>query len=264
MISTEQELIDYCLRRLGFPVISINVDDDQITDRVQDTLDIYRLYHYDGTLKVYLKIQVVAADVINGYLDVPTTVTFISRALSVGGVGGLPSPAGAGTVFDILAQPFVGAGGTGGQTVHPSLDQQAGLGSGGVDILGYYLNQQYAAMVTDLFGRDNTPIRYNSNMDRVYVDRTMVEGQFMVFECYQIIDPVLYNKLWNDWFFKKHVTSGIKQQWGQNLSKMNGIQLLGGASINADKIFDQATQELDKIEETMAMRFEIPAMGHTA
>lgn len=68
-ISTRQELIDYCLRRLGFPVIEINVDEGQISDRVDDALQLWQEYHFDGTERVYIKRQLTGSE-----LNIQTSV----------------------------------------------------------------------------------------------------------------------------------------------------------------------------------------------
>jgi hypothetical protein len=80
-VTTREGLKDYCLRRLGAPVIEINVEENQIEDRIDDAFQFYREYHYDAVEMVYLKHQFTSTDITNQYISIPDTVVGVSRIL---------------------------------------------------------------------------------------------------------------------------------------------------------------------------------------
>ena len=64
--STRQGLIDYCLRKLGAPVLEINIDDDQIDDLVDDAIQYFNERHFDGVERMYLKYKITQDDIDRG------------------------------------------------------------------------------------------------------------------------------------------------------------------------------------------------------
>lgn len=238
-VTTRQQLKDYCLRKLGAPVIEINVDDDQVEDRIDDAFQFYRDYHYDAIEMVYLKHQFTAQDIANKYIEVPDTVVGISRILP------FTSSAGGGSLFSIQYQILVN-------------DLYSLMST---NLIYYYQVKQELELINQLLV-GTKPVRFNRHMNRLYLDfdwaANAVQGQFVVVECYRILDPDTYRDVYNDRFLKMYTTALIKRQWGENLKKFNGVQLPGGVTINADAIYQDAQSEIDKIESDMQSRFELP------
>jgi hypothetical protein len=104
-------------------------------------------------------------------------------------------------------------------------------------------------------------IRFNKRQNRLYLDFNWEgnnPGDFLVIDCYRILDPNDFTKVWNDSFLKKYLTSLIKKQWGQNLIKFRGVKLPGGIELNGREIYEDAERELSEIRERMTSDYELP------
>ena len=239
---SRQELADYCLRALGAPVVEINIDDDQLGDRIDEAFQFYREYHSDATIRRYRKHQVTATDVSNEYFDIPETFIHISRVL-----------------------PFQVTGGAGDFNV----EYQIMLNDiydlrGPNSVLHYAMSQQHLALVDTLFdGKDQT-VRFNRHMNRLFIETRwgtdVKAGEFVIIEGYETVDPATFTDVYNDIFLKKYLTALIKRQWGTNLKKFGGLQLPGGVEINGQQIYDEANEEIKEIEEQMQSRYEMPPL----
>jgi len=239
---SRQELADYCLRALGAPVVEINIDDDQLGDRIDEAFQFYREYHSDATIRRYRKHQVTATDVTNEYIDIPETFIHISRVL-----------------------PFQVTGGAGDFNV----EYQIMLNDiydlrGPNSVLHYAMSQQHLALVDTLFdGKDQT-VRFNRHMNRLFIETRwgtdVKAGEFVIIEGYETVDPATFTDVYNDIFLKKYLTALIKRQWGTNLKKFGGLQLPGGVEINGQQIYDEANEEINQIEEQMQSRYEMPPL----
>ena len=239
---SRQELADYCLRALGAPVVEINIDDDQLGDRIDEAFQFYREYHSDATIRRYRKHQVTATDVTNEYIDIPETFIHISRVL-----------------------PFQVTGGAGDFNV----EYQIMLNDiydlrGPNSVLHYAMSQQHLALVDTLFdGKDQT-VRFNRHMNRLFIETRwgtdVKAGEFVIIEGYETVDPATFTDVYNDIFLKKYLTALIKRQWGTNLKKFGGLQLPGGVEINGQQIYDEANEEIKEIEEQMRSRYEMPPL----
>jgi hypothetical protein len=238
-VTTRQGLKDYCLRRLGAPVIEINVDDDQVEDRIDDAFQFYREYHYDAVEMVYLKHQFTTQDITNQYISVPDTVVGVSRILP------FSNKSDGTNIFSIRYQIL--------------LNDLYSLMS--TNIIYYYQVKQELELINQVLV-GTKPIRFNRHMNRLYMDMDWtadaVPGDFIVVECYRILDPETYRDVYNDMFLKRYCTALIKRQWGENLKKFNGVQLPGGVTINADQIYQDALTDITQIESEMQSRFELP------
>jgi len=238
-VTTRQGLKDYCLRRLGAPVIEINVDDDQVEDRIDDAFQFYREYHYDAVEMVYLKHQFTTEDITNQYISVPDTVVGVSRILP------FSNKSDGTNIFSIRYQIL--------------LNDLYSLMS--TNIIYYYQVKQELELINQVLV-GTKPIRFNRHMNRLYMDMDWtadaVPGDFIVVECYRILDPETYRDVYNDMFLKRYCTALIKRQWGENLKKFNGVQLPGGVTINADQIYQDALTDITQIESEMQSRFELP------
>jgi hypothetical protein len=238
-VTSREELKDYCLRRLGSPVIEINVDDDQVEDRIDDAFQFYREYHYDAVEMVYLKHQFTAEDITNQYISVPDVVVGVSRILP------FSNKSDGTNIFSIRYQIL--------------LNDLYSLMS--TNIIYYYQVKQELELINQVLV-GTKPIRFNRHMNRLYMDMDWtadaVPGDYIVVECYRILDPDTYRDVYNDMFLKRYCTALIKRQWGENLKKFNGVQLPGGVTINADQIYQDALTEIIQIESEMQSRFELP------
>ena len=238
-VTTREQLKDYCLRRLGAPVIEINIDDDQIEDRIDDAFQFYREYHYDAVEMVYLKHQFTTQDLTNQYISVPDTVVGISRILPF-------SDRSDGTnMFSFRYQILIN-------------DLYSLMST---NLIYYYQVKQELELINQVLV-GTKPIRFNRHMNRLYIDMDWEAdanvGDFIVVECYRILDPETYRDVYNDRFLKQYTTALFKRQWGENLKKFAGVQLPGGVTLNADKIYEDALEEITKIEAEMQSRFELP------
>ena len=265
--STRQELIDYCLRRLGAPVLEINVDDDQIDDLVDDALQYFNERHFDGVERMYLKYQITQNDIDRGkakntsgvgivtttgssgigtfsfyetanYIQVPDSVIGIEK------VWKFDTSSISGGMFSIKYQLF--------------LNDLYYFNS--VELLQYAMVKSYLEDIDFLLTTDKQ-IRFNKRQNRMYLDiewGAQSAGNFIVIDCYRILNPNDFTKVYNDSFLKKYLTSLIKKQWGQNLIKFRGVKLPGGVELNGREIYDDAQRELDDLMQKMSMEYELP------
>jgi hypothetical protein len=259
--ASRTELRDYCLRQLGFPVLEVNVDDDQIEDAIDDALQYYRERHYDGVERMYLKHLFTADDEtkfetsdtvtsINGtdweernrYIEIPSHVMGISR------VFGLASNAIRNNLFGIEYQIF--------------LNDLYAVGS--LDMLNYYMVKQWMETIDMVLNNGSfVEYRFNQRQDRLYLDvgKDMLdEDVYVIIDCYRALDPDTFTQVYNDPFVKKYATALIKRQWGQNLIKFNGIQLPGGVSMNGRELYTDAINEIAEMMAKSSSTFELPPM----
>ena len=240
--TSRQGLIDYALRKLGSPVIEINVDDDQLEDRVDEALQFYQEYHSDAILKVYYKHQITATDVTNEYVSLPNSITTVQRILP------LTDENSSINMFDARYQ------------IH--LNDIFDMRNGGN--IAHYTQMQSYLTTLDMILNGAEQVRFSRHMNRLHIDTVwgedIKEGDYIIVDAFEIIDPETYNEVYNDMFLKRYVTALIKMQWGANLSKFEGMQLPGGVTINAQRIMEEAREEIVKIEEEMQLKYEMPPM----
>jgi|TARA_R110002096_G_scaffold171321_4_gene344108 hypothetical protein len=241
--TTRQQLKEHSLRRLGAPVIDINVDDSQLEDRIDDALQFFADYHYDGAEKLYLPHAITTDDITNGYLNltaIDDSVLSITNVLQFSTLGA--------NMFDVNYQIALN-------------DWYGWRGGGGGGMTNYALIRQNMAMVQQMLDPAKS-YRFNRSTMRLYIDMdwsTEVEaGDHLVLEVWATIDPDQFAKVWQDRLLKEYVTALFKRQWGANLSKFQDIQLPGGVSFNGQQIFDQAHEQVQKIEEEMQLKYEEP------
>ena len=239
-------LIDYCLRNLGAPVIEINVDEDQIDDRVDEALQFYQHYHADAIEKVFLKHQVTQTDIDNGYIAINDLVTDVLRVLPI------RDTYSANNLFDIKYQ------------MH--LNDMFSLGYMG-SLLEYSMAQQYLSTLDIVIDSDDKFISFDRHRNRLRIDMDWTEevsvDDYLVVECYRIIDPDTFTDVYNDYYLKKYLTSLLKKQWGTNLLKFEGMQMPGGVTFNGRQLFDDAVAELEKLEEEVRLNWEQPVDFYT-
>ena len=272
--ASRTDLINYCKRQLGAPVLEINVADEQIDDLVDDALQYFQERHFDGVTQTFLKYKITQEDIdrgrarggsnntagittstatstINGssvsfsfeensnYLQVPPEVIGITKVFKFDGSNTVTN-----NMFSVKYQLF--------------LNDIYYFGS--TEILTYAMTKRYLedidfALSTDKF------IRFNQRQDRLYLDidwGSATVDDYLIIDCYRLLDPSSYSRVWNDSFLKRYVTALVKRQWGQNLIKFQGVKLPGGIELNGRQIYDDAQKDLDVIREQMSNTYELP------
>lgn len=239
--TTRQEFKEYCLRALGKPVIEINVDDDQVEDRVDEALKYYWDYHFDGSAKTYYKHEMTAEDKVNKYITIPENIIGVVHLFPIGD----PSIR-SDDLFNIRYQI--------------ALNDLYTLTS--VSLIPYYMAMQHLGTIQELLvGKQ--PIRYNRHRNTLHIDmdwNNINPGEFLLVEAYEVVDPETYVDVWKDRWLLRYATCLIKQQWGNNLSKFSGMVLPGGVQFNGDKILADATAEREKLEDEMINSYSLPVM----
>jgi hypothetical protein len=236
--TTKDQFKEYCLRALGKPVIEINVDDDQVDDRIDDALKYYWDYHFDGSEKTYYKYQITDTDKANKYITMPENI--------IGAVNLFPIGQGLNTnnLFNIRYQI--------------ALNDLYTLTS--VSMVPYYMALTHIQFLEQMLVGQQ-PIRYNRNVNRLHIDmdwQIINTGDFIVVEAYQIVDPATYVDVWKDRWLIRYATCLIKQQWGANLTKFVGMTLPGGIKFNGEKIYNDATAERAELEREMIYSYSLP------
>jgi hypothetical protein len=271
--ASRQQLIDYCLRRLGAPVLEINVDDDQIDDLVDDALQYFQERHFDGVERMYLKYKLSQADLDRGKAKGTNgvgIVTTTSTSTNISGYGTVTSNFYETSNFIQVPDSVIGiekvfkfdtSSISGGMF---SIKYQLFLNDlyyfNSVELLQYAMTKTYLEDIDFLLTTDKQ-VRYNKRQDRLYLDidwGAQTVDTFLVLDCYRILDPNTYTNVYNDSFLKKYLTSLIKRQWGQNLIKFRGVKLPGGIELNGREIYEDAERELESIKQVMALEYELP------
>lgn len=245
-ITTRTAFKEYCLRRLGFPVIEINVDDDQVEDRIDDALQYWQDYHFDGLQKLYFIKQIDQTDINNKYLDLSQARDSANNLSEITGVTRIfPMYDSQATInmFDLRYQL--------------RLNELYDFTS--ASYINYTMTMQHLRMLEQLFVGE-IPIRYQRHMQKLFIDwawgsSQVPVGKVVIIECYGIINPDVYGRVWNDRWLKEYATALIKRSWGNNLKKFGGIQLPGGVILNGDKIYTEATDEIKALEADMEKNY---------
>lgn len=238
-VTSREQLKEYCLRRLGAPVIEINVDDDQVEDRIDDAFQFYREYHYDAVEMVYLKHQFTEQNMIDRYIEVSDMVVGVSRILP------FTNRSNGMNIFDIRYQILIN-------------DLYSLMST---DLIYYTQVKMQLELINQILVGQK-PIRFNRHMNRIYLDMDWAAdgtpGDFIIIECYRILDPETYRDVYDDMFLKRYTTALIKRQWAENIKKFAGVQLPGGVTLNGDNLYQEAMEEINKIESEIQSKFELP------
>lgn len=237
--SSRQGLIDYCLRKLGHPVVEVNVDEDQIEDRIDEAFQFYRDFHYDAVEKVYLKELMTSNTIAQQYITLNDSIISVERVLQF-----TNKTTGAG-VFDVKYQLMLN-------------DIQSLTNT---DLQYYSALKTNLQLINDLL-TGQKPIRFNRHMNRMFVDmdwtRDVGVGDYIIIEAWRILDPDAFTDVYNDGFLKRYATALIKQQWGVNMKKFEGVQLPGGVLLNGQRIYDEATEEIKELRDEVQSTSQLP------
>ena len=277
---SRSEFIDYCKRQLGAPVLEINVADEQIENIVDDAIQFFNERHFDGVMQTYLKYQLTQDDIDRGqasvaegsttrlgittttanatipgmgttsfnfyensnYLQVPPEVIGVTKVFHFDGTNTVTN-----NMFSIKYQLFL---------------NDVNFFYGSSEILSYAMVKRYLEDINFLLTTEKQ-IRFNQRMDRLYLDidwGSVTVGDFLILDCFRLLNPNDYSRVWNDSFLKPYTTALLKRQWGQNLMKFTGVKLPGGVELNGRQMFDDAEKELERIRERMSNTYEIPPL----
>ena len=262
-ITTRETLKQYALRALGKPVIEINVEDDQVEDRIDEALQYFAQYHYDGVERMYLKYKVTEDDITRSRANETTTATDTKdgnvTASFLEGRNFIPMPSSVVSVIRIF--PFDN------QVTNNMFDIRYQLrlndlyDFSSTSIIQYEMTMRHLDYLSHILVGE-VPIRFNQHQNRLYLDMDFQNAidadQFLIIECYRKVDPESYTDIYDDIYLKRYVTALIKRQWGANLSKFNGVTMLGGVTMNGGEIYQQAQEEITRLEEQIQLAFETP------
>ena len=272
--SSREGLIDYAKRQLGFPVLEINVADEQFQDLLDDAIQIYQERHYDGIARMYLKYKITQDDIDRGQarggdstLGISTTTTTSTVGLSTtfdleennNYIQMPPSVIGVNNIFKVRSDTVY----DGLFNIRYQLFLNDLYAFGSIDLLQYSMVQTKLEDITFLLN-PNVRYRFNIRQDRLYIDVDWAAAvnvdDYFVIDCFRILDPDDFTRVYNDPFLKRYFTALCKKQWGQNLIKFQGVQLPGGIQLNGRQIYDDGVRELDEIRAKMSSDYEMPPL----
>ena len=232
-VATRQQLIDYCLRALGEPVVEVNLDDQQIEDRVDEAIDYFRLFHYDGIEKIYMKHQITPEDIVNKYITLPDLVFGVTRVFPV--ASGTSTSK---SIFDLQYQL--------------RLNDLYDLTSTSIV---YYSQVMSHLALLDMTLNGQKLYRFNKLVGKLYIEASwtdvMEAGNYILAEVYRALDPEVAIRMYGDPFLKHYTTAVLKKQWATNIKKFSGLQLPGGVTIDGDKLYAEAIDEIKALEDDM-------------
>ena len=271
--TSREGLIDYAKRQLGFPVLEINVADEQFQDLLDDAIQIYQERHYDGIARMYLKYKITQDDIDRGQarggdstLGITTTTTTSTVGLSTtfnieennNYIQMPPSVIGVNQIFKVRSDTVY----DGLFNIRYQLFLNDLYAFGSIDLLQYAMVQTKLEDITFLLNPD-VRYRFNIRQDRLYIDVDWAQinkDDYFVIDCFRILDPDDFTKVYIDQFLKRYFTALCKRQWGQNLIKFQGVQLPGGIQLNGRQIYDDGVAELAEIKSKMASDYEMPPL----
>ena len=259
--STKATLKEYCLRALGKPVIDINVDDDQVDDRIDEAVQYFCQYHTDGVERMYLKYEVTADDITRMTTDTSESVT----------EGSVTTTWKQGNKFLIVPDSVISV-----VNIFP-LSDRANLNIFDVkyqlrlndlydfsstSIVHYEMTMRHLDFLDHILVGEK-PMRFNHLSNKLFIDmdwsRDITAGEYLIIEVFRKLNPDDNVDMYDDIYLKRYTTALIKRQWGQNLSKFNGTAMLGGVTLNGPELFSTAIAEQQKLEEEIRLNYEEPA-----
>ena len=272
--ASRTDLVNYCKRQLGAPVLEINVADEQIDDLVDDALQYFHERHFDGVVQTYLKYKITQEDIDRGQGRGGTNPVGIVTTNATASIDGAtvsfsyeensnyiqvpPAVIGINKIFRFDSSTISNG--------MFSLKYQLFLNDiyffNSMEMLSYAMTKTYLSDIDFLLNTEKQ-IRFNQRQDRLYLDvdwGDVTKDDYIILDCWRLLDPNDFTRVYNDSFLKRYLTALIKRQWGQNLIKFQGVKLPGGIELNGRQIYDDAERELDKIKEVMSNTYELPPL----
>ena len=269
--TTKQELIDHCLRKLGAPVLEVNVSEEQLDDCIDDAIQYFQERHFDGVERMYLKYKITQDDLDRGRANAPsgtgmvastgssTSSSFTNTWYENSNYINVPdSVIGVEKVFKFDTSSI--SGGMFSIKYQLFLNDLYFINS--VELLQYQMTKRYLEDIDFLLTTDKQ-IRFNKRQDRLYLDidwGSQDKDQYLVLDCYRALDPSTFSGVYNDSFLKRYCTALIKKQWGQNLIKFKGVKLPGGIEFNGREIYQDGVEEVNSIRDQMSSTYELPPL----
>ena len=261
--STKATLKSYCLRALGSGVIDINVSDDQVDDRLDEALQYFAEYHYDGVERMYLKHKITSDDISRATTDASAVATDTAdnsvTATWLEGKGFIPVPEAVISVVSVF--PFTDSTTANMFDLRYQLRLNDLYDFSSTSIMEYEMTLKHLDFLEHVLVGE-VPIRFSQHQQRLYLDmdwnNDIKVDEFIIIECYRKLDPETYTDIYDDIYLKRYATALIKRQWGANLSKFNGVSMLGGVTMNGETIYSQAQEEMEKLEEQIQLAYELP------
>ena len=239
-LASPEDLANYAKRKLGAPVINIEVEDSQVEDRIDDAIQMFTQRHFNGYDEVYISHTITAADVQRGYVDMPENIDAVIELYELNGSSDSSIEA-----FDRLSYRLANS------------DIFDFLTMGGGGLADYHLMQSHIALINELFVPRRT-FSFNSITHRFASAEPMVLGAVFAYRAYEILDPADFQDVYNNEWIKKYASALIKRQWGSNLIKFDGVQMPGGVTLNGRQLYDDADTEITKLEEEFSLTYELP------
>lgn len=234
--ASRQQLKEYCLRRLGEPVVDVNVDDEQLEDRIDDALKFYQDYHYDGTERIFLKHQITAADKTNKYIEINDNIIGVIRVFDIG------DSLNSSNLFNIRYQ------------IH--LNDLFDFTSS--TYVPYVTAMRHVEQLEEIFV-GKKPIRFNRHQNRLHIEMDwetdVLVDEYIIVEAYRILDPNTYTDVYGDRWLREYTTQLFKRQWGENLKKFEGMQLPGGLQFNGQQIWSEAEEAILRMESEVTTNY---------
>ena len=295
--NTRANLKEYCLRSLGKPVIDINVDEDQVEDRIDEALQYFAQYHTDGVERMYLKYKVTADDITrltnNKKFNADEKGTVAENIELESGTN--TQEEGKGDLIAESGSAILTEDSTIVRTAYEETQNYLIVPDSVISVINVFplsdranLNMfdvRYQLRLNDLYDFSSTsivryemtmrhldfldhilvgekPLRFNQLSNRLYIDMDWNEDidadEYLIIECYRKLDPTSHSNIFDDIFLKRYTTALIKRQWGQNLSKFSGTAMLGGVTLNGPELFSTAIQEQRQLEDEIRSNYEEP------
>lgn len=231
----------FCLRRLGKGVTEQNMTDEQAEDAIDYCLSYYADYHFDGSEKLYYKHQLTQEDIDNKYITMPENILGVVNLFDISSALGTAST----NMFSITYQIALN-------------DLWTFMSS---SMVPYYMTMQHIQLLEQLLvGKQ--PMRYNRHRNRLHIDMDwtkFVVGYYLIVEAYEVVDPTVFTDVWKDRWLIRYTTANMKRQWGENMKKFQGAPMPGGIMFNGQQIYDEAVEEINRLEDEMINSYSIPS-----
>lgn len=240
MVNSREKLKEYCLRQLGKPVININVAEEQVQDRIDDALQKYTEEHYDGSVEEWVSYQVSEEDIANGHMTLPENILVVTDIMPINEIVSHNS------LFSYQYQ----------------VAMQELSNFEPFDSSDYFMRMTNYNAVSDMMSAQSS-YNYVRHENKIYINSASSLAELGVgyplgFKVIKMLDPQQTQKLFNEIWLKKYTTALIKKQWGNNMKKMSGVQLLGGVELNGQQIYDEAVEEIEQLEIELEEKYSEP------
>lgn len=237
--NSRASLIEYCLRSLGKPVINIEIDENQLSDRIDEAIEYYQMFHYDATQHTLLLFNITQDNLNNHYLVLDDSIIGIVQVFPP--VNNLSSL----NMFDFRYQ----------------LRQNELWQLSSISYVPYVMTMTHIQMLNILFNGEPL-VRYSRHTNKLYIDTdwgvSVKDNDYIMVEAIKILDPDVYTSIYSDPYLKNLCAAMIKRQWGDNMKKYGGLQLPGGVILNGQIIYDEALKEIKELKDECRSTWEKP------